>query len=99
MIAIDGVQVPVVGIVDVVAVQNRLVSAVGAVHMGVAGMCQVREWMLVVVALVRRVRVSLVHIVDMPLALGACMPTAWPVHVVVIVKVMFAGCHRSSLLC
>jgi hypothetical protein len=54
--------------------------------------------MLIVVAVVRRVCMSFMHVVDMSLALGACMPAGRPVHVVVIVNLMLGGCHGSSLL-
>jgi hypothetical protein len=54
--------------------------------------------MLIVVAVVRRVSMSFVHVVDVSLALGACMPAARPVHVVMIVNLMLGGCHGSSLL-
>jgi hypothetical protein len=98
MITIDGMPVPVVGIVDVVPVRYRLVAAAGSVHMGVAGMGQVRERVLVVVAIMRRVSVPFVHVVDMPLALGAWVPAAGPVHVVMVMNLMLGVCHLSSLL-
>jgi hypothetical protein len=98
MIAVGGVPVPIVGVVDVVAVRNWLVPAAGAMHVAMAGVCQVRERMLIVVAVVRRVSMSFVHVVDMSLALGACMPAARPVYVVMIVNLMLGGCHVSSLL-
>jgi hypothetical protein len=55
--------------------------------------------MLVVVALMRRVGVSLVYVVDVSLALGVGMSAARPVDVIVVVNVMVSGCHLSSLLC
>jgi hypothetical protein len=99
MITIDSVPVPVVGVVDVVAVRYRLVPAAGSVQVAVHGVGQMRERMLVVVAIMRRVGVSFMHVVNMSLALCACVSAAGPVHVVVIVNAMLAGCHRSSLLC
>jgi hypothetical protein len=98
VIAVGGMPVPVVGIVDVVAVRNRVVPAARPVRVTVGGMRQVRERMLIVVIVVRRVRVSFVHIVDMTLALGACMSAGRAVLVVVIVNPMLGGCHASSLL-
>jgi hypothetical protein len=98
MITIGSMPVPVVGVVNVAAVRDRLVPAAGPMKVAVAGMSQVRERMLIVVALVRRVGMSFVHIVDMPFALGACMPAARPVHMVMIVNLMLGGCHGSSLL-
>ena len=66
--------------------------------MGMLGVRQVRERMLVVVAFVRRVGVSLVHVVDVSLALGACVSATGSVHVVVSVDLMLGGSHPSSLL-
>jgi hypothetical protein len=54
--------------------------------------------MLVVVAFVRRMRVSFVHVVGVSLALGACVSATGPVHMVVIVDLMLGGSHKSSLL-
>ncbi len=54
--------------------------------------------MLIVMALMRSVGMSFVHVIDVSLALGACMPAARPVHVVMIVSLMLGGCHGSSLL-
>jgi hypothetical protein len=64
----------------------------------VARMRQVRERMLIVMAVVRRVRVAFVHVIDMIFALGAGMAAGRPVLVVVIVDPMLGGCHASSLL-
>jgi hypothetical protein len=98
VIPVGGVPVPVVGVVDVAAVRDRFVPAAGAVHVAVPGMGQVRERMLIVVIVVRRVRVSFMHVVDMALALGACMPAGRAVLVVMIVNPMLGGCHATSLL-
>ena len=98
VITISGMQVTVVRVVDVIAVRYRLMPAVRAVLVSVTSMRQMRERMLVVVAIMRRVRVAFVHVVDMSLALGACVSAARPVYVVVIVNVMLGGCHASSLL-
>jgi hypothetical protein len=97
VIAIGCMPVAVMGVVDVIAVRDRLVPAAGTVHVAMGGMRQVRERMLIVVAVMRRVGVSFVHVVDVSLALRARMPAAWTVHVVVIVDLML-GCHGSSLL-
>ena len=98
MITIGSVPVPVVGVVDVVAMLYRLVSAPGSMVMGVLGVRQVRERMLIVVAFVRRMGVSFVHVVDVALALGACVSATGPVHMVVIMDMMLCGSHLSSLL-
>lgn len=98
MITIGRMPVPVMGVIDVVPVRYRVVAAARAVRVAVGGMSQMRQRMLVVVVVMRRVRVSLVHVVNMSLALGARVPAAWPVHVLMGVKLMLGGCHPSSLL-
>ena len=98
MIAIGGMPMPVMGVVDVVAVRDRLVAAAGTVDVTVTRMGQVRERVLVVVVIMRRVGVPFVHVVDVSFALSARVPAAWPVYVVVIVNVMISECHPSSLL-
>src|SRR5215472_6237123 len=95
MITIGSVPVPVVGVVDVVAMLYRLVSAPGSMVMAVLGVRQVRERMLIVVAFVRRMGVSFVHVVDVSLALGPCVSATGPVHVVVIMDMMLGGSHPS----
>lgn len=99
MITVGGVPMSVMGVVEVAVVRYRLVPAAGAVYVSVAGMGQVRERMLVVVPVMRRVGVSFVHIVNVSLALGAGVSAAGAVYVIVVVNVMLVGCHRSSLLC
>jgi hypothetical protein len=55
---------------------------------------------LVVVIVMRRVRMTLVHVVGMTLALHACVPAAGSVVVhVLAVHVVLAWYHDSSLLC
>jgi hypothetical protein len=98
MITIGRMPVPVMGVIDVVPVRYRIVAAARAVRVAVGGMSQMRQRMLVVMAIMRRVRVSLVHVVDMSLALGARVSAARAVLVLVIVNVMVGGCHPSSLL-
>jgi hypothetical protein len=99
MITVGRVPMSIVRVVDVVVVRYRLVAAAGAVDVSVPDVGQVRERMFVVVAFMRRVRVSFVHVIDMSLALGAGVPAAGPVYVIVVVNVMVSECHRSSLLC
>jgi hypothetical protein len=50
------------------------------------------------VAIVRRVGVPFVDVVDVPFALGARVPAARPVSVLMQVNVMLLVCHDSSLL-
>jgi hypothetical protein len=98
MVTIGSMPVSVVGVVHVIAVRYGLVSTAGPMFVTVGGVSQVRQRMLVVMAIMRRVSVSFVHVVDMSLALGACVSAAGSVLVVVIVSVVLGGCHRSSLL-
>ena len=98
MIAVGRVPVSVMDVVDVVAVRDRLVPAAGAVRVDMAGMGEVRERMLIVVAVVRSMRMSFVDVVDVPLALGARVPAAGSVDVVMQVNVMLVSGHGSSLL-
>lgn len=99
MITVGRVPMAVVGVVDVAVVRYRLVATAGAMHVSVARVGQVRERMLVVVVVMRRVGVSFVHIVNVSLALGAGVSAVGAVRVIVVVNVMLGGCHRSSLLC
>ena len=100
VVTVGGMAVAVVGVVDMVAVGNRLMPATLPVHMVVAGVGQMGQRMLVIVALVRGVGVTFVHIVDMALPLHAGMPAAGPVVVRVSgVNLMLSRCHRSSVLC
>jgi hypothetical protein len=98
MVAIGSVAVPIVVVVDMVAVRDRLVPAAGPVNVDVPGMGKVRQRMLIVVALMRSVGMSFVHVIDMSLALRACVPAALPVDVIMLVNLMLGGCHGSSLL-
>lgn len=97
VIAVDGVAVSVVHVVDVMIVRHGLVAAVRSVLMPVLGVRQVRQRVLVIVSVVRRVRVSFVHIVDVPLALHARV-AAVGTMLVVVVSVVWMGvvvgrCH------
>jgi hypothetical protein len=98
MITVGRVPVPVVVVVDVIAVRDRLVPAAGAMCVHMSGVGEVRERMLVVMAVVRSVRMSFVDVVDMALALGTRMPAAGPVDMVMQVNRMLVGGHGSSLL-
>jgi len=98
MITIGSMPMSVVVVVHVVAMRYRLVTTAGPMFVAVGGVSQVRKWMLIVVAIMRRMSVPFVHVVDMSLALGACVSASGPVYVVVIVSVVLGGCHLSSLL-
>jgi hypothetical protein len=99
VVAIGGMAVSVVLEVDMVAVGDDLVPAAWPVSVLVAGMGQVGQRMLVVVACVLSVRMAFVNVVDMTLALYAGVPAARPMVVVVFgMNFMLGGCHGSSLL-
>jgi predicted Kef-type K+ transport protein len=99
VISIGCVPVPVVCVVHMVAVRDRLVPAVTAMYVAVAPVREMRERMLIVVAIVRCVGMPFVHVVGVSFALGACVAAARSVLMVVVVSVMLGGCHVSSLLC
>jgi len=99
MIAVGSVAVPVVLVVDMVAVSDGLVPAVRSVSVPMPGVGQVRQRVLVVVTRVLGVGVALVDVVDVTLALHAGMATAGPVLVLVCgMNLVSCWCHGSSLL-
>jgi hypothetical protein len=97
MIAVDGMPVPVVHVVDVMIVRHGLVAAVRSVLMPVLGVRQMRQRVLVIVSEVRRVGVSFVHVVDMPLALHARVAAVGTVLVAVVpvaaMRIVVGRCH------
>ena len=99
MVAVGGMPVPVVGVVDMITVSDGLVAAARPVRVRVPGVRQMRQRMLVVMPVMRRMRMAFVHVVDVLRALGAGMPAARAVLVVgVSVDFMRGGYHGSSLL-
>jgi hypothetical protein len=99
VIAVGGMTVPVVLIVNMVAVSDRVVPAAWPVSVPMAGVSQMGQGMLVVVAEVFCVGMALMNVIDMALALHTRVPAAGPVLVVVVeVNFMPGGCHGSSLL-
>jgi hypothetical protein len=66
VVAVDGVPVTVMLVVDVVIVRHGLMPAFGSVLMLVLGVSQVRQRVLVIMPRVRSVGVALVHVVDVP---------------------------------
>jgi hypothetical protein len=100
MVAIWCVPVPVMVVVHVIVVLDLVVPAVWAMHVLMRWVRHVRQRVLVVVTLVRRMRVPFVHVVGVPFALHAGVPAAGPVVMLVLgMHVVFARCHDSSLLC
>jgi len=101
VIAVGGVAVPVVLVVDMVAVSDGLVPAARSVSVPVPGVSEVRQRVLVVVTRVLGVGVALVDVVDVTLALHAGMAAAWPVLVLVFLcgmNLVSCWCHGSSPL-
>jgi hypothetical protein len=99
VIAVGGMAVPVVLVVDVISVSDDLVPALWPVSVLVPGMGQVRQRVLVVVAYVLGVGMALMNVVDVTLALHAGVPAAGPVVVVVSgMNFVPGGRHGSSLL-
>ena len=97
VIAVDGMPVPVVHVVDVMIVRHGLVAAVRSVLVPVLGVRQVRQRVLVIVFVVRRVGVSFMHIVDVSLALHARVAAVWTMLVAVVpvarMGVVVGRCH------
>jgi hypothetical protein len=99
MVAVGGVPVTVMDVVDMITVRKRLMPAAGSVRVLVGGVGKVRQRMLVVMPVMRSVGMPFVHVIGMPLAVGARMPAAGPVLVLGVgMNVMIGSCHRSSLL-
>jgi hypothetical protein len=99
VIAVGGVTVPVVLVVDMVAVADGPMPAAWPVSVLVAGVGQVGQRMLVVVAGMLGVSMAFVNVVDVTLALHAGMPAAEPVRMAVrSMDFMVGGGHGSSLL-
>jgi len=92
---------PVVHVVDVAIVGHPLMTTVRSVLMLVLGVGQVRQRMLVVVPVVRRVGVALVHVVNVSFTLHARVPATRSVLMAVVpvavVGVVIRSRHCSSL--
>ena len=90
---------PVVGVVNVVTVLDRVVPASGSVRVRMGGMGEMGQRVLVVVPLMGGVCMAVVNVVDVVFALDAGVPATRAVVVRVRgVDLMFGG-HWSSLLC
>ena len=99
VVAVGGVAVTVVRVVDVVPVHHGLMPAAGSVTVRVPGMGQVRQRVLVVVPVMGRMRVAIMNVVLVTFALGTGMPAARTVLMLrVDVLVVVSGFHGSSLL-
>lgn len=99
VIAVRGVAMPVVGVVDVVTMSDRLMPAAGPVSVPVACMGQVRQRMLVVMVAMRSVGMTFVYVVGVAVPLHAGVPAVRPVLVRVGGVNLMLACHGSSLLC
>ena len=99
VIAVGSVAVPVMLVVDMVAVSDGLVPAARPVSVPVPGVSEVRQRVLVVVTRVLGVGVALVDVVDVTLALHAGMAAAGPVLMIVCgMNLVSCWCHGSSPL-
>ncbi len=98
MVAVGGMPMPIVRVVDMVIVADGLVPAVRPVRVIVGRMSEMRQRMLVVVVVMRGVRMALVNIIDMPLALDPGMPAVRSVLVLMGGVCFMTGGHGSSLL-
>jgi hypothetical protein len=76
VVVVGGVAVPLVRVVDMVAVRERLMPAAGPVRVLVAGMSQVRQRVLVVMTLMGGVGMAFVDVVGVALALHTGVPAA-----------------------
>jgi hypothetical protein len=95
----DGMVVPVMNVVDVIAVPHGVVAAAGLVSVVVLSVGQVRERVLVVVALVRRVGMTIVYEVGMSVMPDASVAAVRTVLVAVLgMDSVRFGSHRSPVV-
>ena len=99
MSIVGRVTVVIVEVVDMVTMGDRLVAAARSVVVGVVGVLNVRERVLVVVAVVRVVSMTFVDVVEMSLVLDGGVPACGPMLVgVIIMDGVSGGVHGCSLL-
>ncbi len=98
VIAVFGVTVTVVHVVDVVTVRHRVVPAVGPVHvvMGAGNDVDVIEGALVVVVAMAVVRMPVVEVVDVAIVFDGDVAAVGPVHVCVRVMGGAGSWHRFT---
>jgi hypothetical protein len=95
---VRGVPVPVVDIIDMVAMLDSVMTAASLVSVAVISVGYVGQRVLVVVALVGGVRVTVVYIVGVSLVLDAGMPAARTVVMRVLgMDLVHVRSHRSSV--
>ena len=99
VIAMRGVTVPLVFVVDMVAVDHGFMPAAVAMRVGMVSMGDMGQRVLVVVAVVAGVGVPLMDVVRVTVMLHAGVPAVRSVVVGVLgMDSMPAGGHCSSLL-
>src|SRR6266566_5884600 len=98
VVVVGCVAVPVMGVVDMVAMGDRCMPAAGFVAVVMAGMGQVRHRMLVDMIRMRGMGVAVVHVVDVACAFRPGVAAAWPVLVVMAGMNFVLGHHGSSLM-
>lgn len=81
VVVMRGMPVPVVGVINMVAVADRVVPAARRVGVAVVGVGEVRQRVLVVVPLVDRVGVALVDVVGVTLVRHTGMAAVGPMLV------------------
>jgi hypothetical protein len=96
---VGGMVVPVMNVVHVVAVAHGVVPTAGFVSVLVFVVGRVRQRVLVVMTLMRRVRVTIVHVVGMSVMPDASVPAVRTVLVRVLgMNGVRVGRHRSPVI-
>lgn len=99
MALVGGMVVPVMNVVDVIAVAHSGVATVGFVSVLVVVVSRVREGVLVVVALMRRVGVTIMYVVGMSVMADASVPAVRTVLVRVLgMNSVRVGSHHSPVI-
>ncbi len=95
--SMGSVAMPVMDVVDMPIVVDRLVPAVDTVLVAVVVMLDVGEGMLVVVAIVLIVGMAVVDVVEVPIVVDGCMSAVGAVGMaVVVVNRVVVHCHGIS---
>lgn len=99
VVPVGGMVMPVMNVVDVVAVPHAVVAAARLVSVFVIGVGYVRERMLVVMAFMRRVGMTIVYVVGMSVMPDGGVAATRAVLVRVLgVNSVRVGSHRSPVI-
>jgi hypothetical protein len=93
---VGGVTVPVVDVIHMIAVGQGLMTAAVAVPVGVVLMGEMRQRMLVIVALVREMCMPLVDVVHVALMQGSGVAALRPVCMVMLGMDVVRGGHATA---